>query len=140
MFILTFQGLEYLSIWTLFIKICISWHQINLRRAEVKKFETNQESSVMTFEEGLKDPINKFLYLMLIIVIAFIATHHVLNEAFFRKFLKIWEDNVKEDFFEEFTKGKKKRCCFEITFFVRYFNYHEWISLWRMKGMIIPKK
>ena len=58
---------------------------------------------------------------------------------FFRNFLKVWEDNIKEDFYEEFTKSRKKRCCFEITFVVRHLNYREWITFWRYKGQVVPK-
>jgi len=88
---------------------------------------------------GKADVVLLYPSLLLILVIFYIVWYHYVNESFYRQFLKIWEDNIKEDFMEEFTRSRKKRCCIEITSLMRYFSYREWISLWRMKGQVLPK-
>ena len=77
---------------------------------------------------------------MLLIVIVFIFMHHIFNEYFYRRLIKIWDENVKEEFVEVFSKDKERKCCIEKTKLMRYFNFKEWISLWRNKGSSIPIK
>ena len=133
---LTCSGLEYVSLWVLFIKLCATINQIK----KTRQLEEYQVLSWYAESGGHKvDPVLLYPSVLLILVIFYIIWFHHVNEMFFRQFLEIWEHNIKEDFYEEFTKNRKKRCCFELTFVFRHFNYREWISFWRYKGQVVPK-
>ena len=67
-----------------------------------------------------------------------IIAHHLMNEVFHRKLIQVWESVIEEDFTEEFRKNPRTRCCVEYTRLVRYFNYCEWIGMWKRSGSIIP--
>jgi len=61
-----------------------------------------------------------------------------MNEWFFRRFLSLWENNVIEDFHDEFVSIRRSRCGFDRAFLMRFINFHEWISLWKARGWIVP--
>lgn len=64
--------------------------------------------------------------------------HHFYNEMFYRKFVNIWENNLIEDFDEELKNDYDTRFFLDILAVVQYFNFHEWMTLWRLRGEIIP--
>jgi hypothetical protein len=62
----------------------------------------------------------------------------LIAQKFFREFIDLWDTNVKEDYHDEFKDSKRWRICCHRDTLMRYYNFHEWISLWRVKGWLIP--
>jgi hypothetical protein len=62
----------------------------------------------------------------------------LIAHKFFREFIDLWDGNVKEDYHDEFKDSKRWRICCPRDTLMRYYNFHEWISLWRVKGWLIP--
>lgn len=109
---LTFQSLEYTATVFMFLKalICLSY----------------REEDVLPDLQLTEMPA----FWVMLLSLVYILTHHVINEAFYRKVLTTWEEKIKEDFNEEFATAG--RCCFgDSLTSMRYFNFVEWICLWR---------
>lgn len=59
--------------------------------------------------------------------------------VFYNQFQALWEANVSDDFHVQMRAvGKRTRlcCCHRLTC-VRYFNYLEWLSFWKVSGWIL---
>ena len=83
-----------------------------------------------------------FIIGVLIISICFMDCHHLFSEIFFRKLNKIWDENIEEDVHEEFNNSNQRSgclCCLSQLSVMRYFNFLEWISLWKKRGYVIPE-
>ena len=59
-----------------------------------------------------------------------------------RKFSSIWDKSVNEDMIEslqEKLKIHKRCCCFSRLHLIRFYNFYEWLGLWKIGGYVIPK-
>ena len=144
--ILNFQLLEYIGTWALFVKLIIglqhnSSSKYNLIQHDQGRADNEEgllkEESEITF---FGDDAYTFMFVVLMMTVAFICQYHLMNEYFYRKFLGVWEDNIKENFHEQFSSAQKSRFCLQMKLLMRYLNFHEWIALWKVKGEIIPKE
>ena len=111
--ILTLQGLEYLSIWTLLLKVALAILHQEAIFSNILDYDNENGLGSMHSPEVLSDPIKNRLYLMFFLTFFSLLIHHLTNEVFHRKLIKVWESIIEEDFTEEFRKKSRSRCCIE---------------------------
>lgn len=125
--LLSLQLLEYLGTALLGLKGLICY------------FEYNDYLALLD-HQPLENNLVIFYISICIMSMLSIISSHAFNDCFYRKFLQVWEENIREDFHEEFSTRTSTQCCCCETFnVVRYFNFCEWIPLWRKRGWIIPE-
>lgn len=93
-------------------------------------------------DDGVEAPvlfIRKAAIAVALLVVALILAGHFSNELFYRFLVSVWDEEIKEDIFDELnTQRRSCICCLTPLSVMRYFNFMEFISLWRRRGWIIP--
>jgi hypothetical protein len=65
--------------------------------------------------------------------------YHYQNDRFFRGFVKIWEENIIDDYQVCFSAKYGRRYCLSNIRVIRYLNFHEWMTLWKERGYIVEE-
>jgi len=141
----TLQIAEYFSLWTLIIKtsVCLSMH--SRLTDELVSYHQGQSAAILKLDDDnslvFSSHFKRSTSFILIIALFNMIGHHFANHKFLRTFKHQWEQNVRDDFQDSIQrkiKAKKRCCIFNRLFLVRYFNFYEWIGLWKIAGNVIP--
>lgn len=113
----------------------------------VKNSEHELNHKLLKYKQNSSETLQweaKFVTIIAIIisVVTFnLILHHIGNFWFTCSFERLWENTVREDMTEALRDKLKanKRCyCINRLVIVRFFNFHDWLALWKIAGYVIP--
>lgn len=139
---------EYISLFTVFIKASICASHIKLKTQLISEYDYIQDTPIMfnvTVDNSAIIAPTLFKHSAITFVaigaVLMLVGHHLQNECFYRRLVWVWDEDIREEMGEELTSSSRScLCCLSSLSVMRYFNFMEWITLWKKRGWIIPNE